>query len=211
MWAVAGVVAVALLGAACTSDADRGKAEVEAATLRIEDLPPGWVASPPDTAVENEGDASRFAQCVGRPEPKTVRTATEVSPQFHVEERSRASSTVQTVRNLDIVRDDFAALDGDRAVGCLRQRLRAQLDRQSTPGSAPRDVTVARLPGLAAGEGTVSFRATITYPTSTAYLDLVNVRMGKLEMSVAFFNQGEPFSADVERSVLTRMVDRAGK
>ncbi|HEX2274939.1 MAG TPA: hypothetical protein VHG90_13785 [Acidimicrobiales bacterium] len=201
------VLAATLLG--CTGDgaaADRER--VEAATMRAEDLTPEWRASPPDTSVESEGDASRFAQCLGRPEPKTVRTATMASPRFELGDGSRASSTAQTVKEVAIATDDFAALDGNRAPGCLRQRLQAELDRQSTPGNAPQRIVVQRLTGLDVGPRTAAFRAVITYPSGDAYLDVVNVQKDKLELQATFFNRVSPFPPDFERSVVAKMLAR---
>ena len=180
--------------------------------MRVDDLPPEWRPSPPDppdASVETEGDNSRFAQCVGRPEPKVVRTATMASPRFRIDDRSRASSAVQTVKTVTIANDDFAALEGNRAVGCLRQRLQAQLDRESTPGNAPERFTVERLPGLAVGDRTVAFRAVVSYRGSTAYLDVVNVQKDKVEVAATFFNRDSPFPAEFEQSVVAKMVDRA--
>jgi hypothetical protein len=176
--------------------------------MRAEDLTPEWRAGAPDTSFESEGDASRFAQCLGRPEPKTVRTATIASPRFELGD-SRASSTVQTVEKVSIATDDFAALEGNRAVGCLRQRLQAQLDRQATPGNAPQRIVVQRLPGLDVGQRTAAFRAVVTYPSGDAYLDVVNVQKDKLELSATFFNRSAPFPADFERSVVAKMLSRA--
>lgn len=203
---VAAALAVALLG--CSDDSAADRKRVEAVSMRAEDLAPEWRPTPPDTSVETEGDASRFAQCLGRPEPKTVRTATVASPRFEVGDQSRASSLVQTVKEASVATADFAALDGNRAVGCLRQRLQAQLDRQSTPGNAPRRIVVQRLPGLDVGARVAAFRAVVTYPGGDAFLDVVNVQKGDLELSATFFNRSSPLPADFERSVVARMLAR---
>ncbi len=204
------VVALAAILAGCTGDDSSDDRErVEAVTMRAEDLTPEWRPSPPDTSVESEGDASRFAQCLGRPEPKTLRTATLNSPRFEVADRSRASSTVQTVKSADVAEDDFAALGGNRATGCLRQRLQAVFDRESTPGNAPQRIAVERLPGIDIGARTAAFRAVVTYPSGDAYLDVVNVQKDELEVSATFFNRGAPFPADFERTVVNRMLARA--
>ncbi len=202
------VVALALSG--CSGDdASADEERVAAVNMRAEDLPPEWRPSPPDTSFESEGDASRFAQCVGRPEPKVVRTATVASPRFHLDDRSWASATTQTVRTPAIAADDFAALAGNRAVGCLRQRLQAQLDRESTPGNAPERIVVERLPALDLGDRTAAFRAVVTYPSGPAYLDVINVQKDKLEVSATFFNRSVPFPPDFERDVVARMLARA--
>ena len=203
-------LAFALALSGCTGDGSSADEErVAAVNMRAEDLPPEWQPSPPDTSFQSEGDASRFAQCVGRPEPKVVRTATAASPRFHIDDRSRASATVQTVRTVAVADEDFAALEGNRAVGCLRQRLQAQLDRESTPGNAPQRIVVERLPALEVGERTAAFRAVVTYPSGPAYLDVVNVKQDKLEVSATFFNRATPFPADFERSVVAKMLARA--
>jgi hypothetical protein len=97
-----------------------------------------------------------------------------------VADRSRASSTVQTVKSADIAEDDFAALDGNRATGCLRQRLQAVFDRESTPGNAPQRIVVERLPGIDVDARPAGFRAVVTTPSGDAYLDVVNVQKEEL-------------------------------
>jgi hypothetical protein len=206
--AVALILAVAL--SACRGgDSSADRERVEAASMRAEDLTPEWRPSPPDTSVEAEGDASRFAQCLGRPEPKTVRTATMASPRFEVPDRSRASSTAQTVKKASIANEDFAALEGNRAVGCLRQRLQAELDRQSTPGNAPQRIVVQRRPPLSVEARTAVFRAVVTYPSGDAFLDVVNVQKDELELTATFFNRSSPLPDDFQRSVVARIVARA--
>lgn len=182
---------------------------VKKVVLRIEDLPPEWAALPPADPVGQEGDNSRYAECVGRPDPKTIRTATVDSQQFHVEERMRAVVTVETMPDVATATDDFAAQEGDRGLPCLRQRYQNQIDRQTDAGK-PRSFTIERLPPPTYGDKTLAFRLVLTYAgdAPNGFLDVVNVRKGRFELSFAFLNAQQPFPADLERDAVTKVVAR---
>jgi len=185
-------------------------AVVKRVVLRLDDLPPEWAASPPADPVGQEGDNSRYAECVGRPDPKTIRTATVDSPQFHVEERSRAVATVESMPDDRTAIDDFAAQAGPRGLPCLRERYRNQIDRQ-IDANKPESFTIDPLPTPTYGDTTQAFRIVLTYPGSLpkGHLDVVNVRKGRLEISFALLNAQQPFPADLERDVITKVVARA--
>jgi hypothetical protein len=219
-----GAAALALLVGACSGGGGGGKAggpehskadqaKVDAISLRMSDLPPEWASSPPTDPVAEEGDDSRYAECVGRPDPKTVRTATVASPQFHVDERLRAASTVRALPTAVTAKEDFDAQEGARGLPCMRQRVQGQIDRQSRGGSAPASFTVERLPGLSFGDRTVGFRATLVYPpgqgVAKGHLDFVNVLRDRIEISATFFSAPDPFPPDLERDVVAKMVARA--
>ncbi|MFN2608822.1 MAG: hypothetical protein ABR511_13190 [Acidimicrobiales bacterium] len=202
-------------GAAGTHRSAGDQAKVAAVNLKLADLPPEWASSPPADPVGEEGDTSRYAECVGRPDPKTVRTATADSPQFHVEERMRAASTVQAMPTAAAANGDFTAGQGDRGLPCTRQRVQNLLDRQSSAGTAPSSFTIDRMAGASYGDQTVAYRVVFSYPTvrgaaaHKGYLDLVNVRKGRLELSFAFLNDSQPFPADLERNAVRTVVGRA--
>jgi len=183
------------------------------ATVERTDLPPEWSQAPAPDPVGAEGDDSRYSECVGRPDPKTVRTASHGSEEFRLGDGMRITSIAQTMRDVAAAKADLAARQGDRGVPCLRQRLRNELGRQSTAGSAPTSVTVERLPGLEFGDGTAAFRATVAYPPGdsgpkTTYVDLVYVRKAAVEIAVTLTSVQQPFLADLERDVLTKVVGR---
>ncbi len=212
--AVATIAVVGILLGACSSGDDAAaKAEVKKATVARPDLPPEWTQGPAPDPVGAEGDDSRFAACVGRPDPKTVRKAGSRSEEFRLGDTLQITSTVQAMPDEAVARADLAAQRGDRGGPCLRLRLTGAIDRQSASGKAPASVTVEALPGLDVGDESVAFRATLTYPAGdgdpkTTYVDIVEVRKGKLEVALTLTSAGQPFPADLERDLLTRIVGR---
>jgi len=212
--AVATFAVVGLLLGACSSgDNSAAKAAAKKATVAPADLPPEWTQGPAPDPVGSEGDDSRFAACVGRPDPKTVRKADSRSAEFRLGDTLQITSTVQAMPDEAAARADLAAQRGNRGVPCLRLRLTNALDRNSAAGKAPASVTVEGLPGLDVGDEAVAFRAKLTYPAGdgdpkTTYVDIVEVRKGKLEVALTLTSAGQPFPADLERDLLTRIVSR---
>ncbi len=213
MAAAAAIAATGLLFGACSSGNGAAKATVKKATIERSDLPPEWSQSPAPDSIGTAGDDSRYGECLGRPDPKTVRTASQVSDEFRLGDGMRITSRTQTMRDVAAAKADLAAQRGDRGPLCLRQRLRNQVDRSTVGGGAPESVTADRLPGLDVGDETVAFRTTLNYPAGdagpkTTYVDFVTVRKGKLEVAMTFSSAQQPFPADLERDVLTRVVGR---
>jgi len=136
-----------------------------------------------------------------------------VSDEFRLGEAMAVSSTARTMPKEADAKADFVALQGDRGPVCLRQRLKNELDRRSAAGGAPERVTVERLPGLEFGDDTVAFRSTLAYPAvdgspKANYVDVVNVRKGSLELALTLSSTQQPFPADLERDLLTKVVGR---
>ncbi len=212
--AVATLAIVGLLLGACSGeDNSAAKAAAKRATVAPTDLPPEWTRGAAPDPVGSEGDDSRFAACVGRPDPKTVRKADSRSEEFRLGDTLQITSTVQAMPDEAAARADLAAQRGNRGVPCLRLRLTNALDRNSAAGKAPASVTVEALPGLDVGDETVAFRATLTYPAGggdpkTTYIDVVQVRKGNVEVALTLTSAGQPFPADLERDLPTRLVGR---
>ncbi|MEN3315227.1 MAG: hypothetical protein V7605_1461 [Acidimicrobiaceae bacterium] len=211
---MAAVAVGALLVGACSSNHSAEKALVKRVSLEASDLPPGWSRVPAPDPVGAEGDESRYAECLGRPDPKTVRTASVASDQFGSGDGTQVVSTVRTMPSEGVAKADSAAQQGDRAVACLRARLRNESGRRSAAGGAPSDVSVVRMPGLAFGDDTTAFRATFTYPPGdtapkTTSVDVVHVRKGKVEIELSLSGTQQPFPGDLERDLLTKVVGRA--
>jgi len=207
-------VVAGLLAGACSSDSgSAAKAAVKKVTVERIDLPPEWTQVAAPDPVGAEGDESRFAECIGRPDPKTVRKAKYASDEFRMGDAMRITSVAQTMPDEATAKADLAAQRGDRGAPCLRSGLKNALDRRSVAGNAPESVTVDRLPGLDVGDESVAFRGTLTYPATdtgpkTAYVDVVYVRKGALEIAVTFSSTQQPFSTDLERDLLTKVVGR---
>jgi hypothetical protein len=187
-----------------------------AVNMRLNDLPSGagWERLP--AGIDQEGDEAdrRFADCMDRPPPETLRVAVADSDDFSTRTGiNRASSTVQVMRTEDIARDDFAALATDRAVECLKARLDDQLERDEGPVPAA-GTTLERIDFPPFGDDTAAFRyradAGQGGQTVSLVVDLVFVRKGRLEISAGFVSSGQAVPATVQREAVEKMVARAG-
>ncbi|MGI9022814.1 MAG: hypothetical protein ACR2HV_06215 [Acidimicrobiales bacterium] len=211
--AAASFIVVVALGA-CRDDNAPNKALVKAVNLTRADVPPEWAESPRRDPVGEDGDDSRYAACVGRPDPKNERTADADSVEYHLEDRLRAMSSAQTQPSVEEAVADLAAQRADRGLSCLRQRFKGQLNRNSTGGDAPESFTVQRIPDVGVGDESVAFRAELVYPSKNgnqpkAYIDVVTVRTGRAETVFTLFSAGQPFPADLARDLMTKVVARA--
>lgn len=209
--ATAALLALAL--GACSSG-DGSEKLVKEVNLTQADLGPEWTEAPRPDTVGEDGDDSRFAACMGRPDPKTERTADADSPEFRLDDRLRVMSSVQTMPSEGVAVADLAAAEGDRGLLCMRQRISGQLNRTAAAGEAPERFTVDRVTDLDVGDDTAAFRAELIFPPEngsprTGYLDVVLVRSGKVEVAMTLFSAAEPFPADVERELLNKVVSRA--
>jgi hypothetical protein len=192
---------------------DQGVAE--RANLVVTDFPPEWKSTPlpTDAAAVNAANDRDFADCMGRPRPEEVRSATADSPDFSATDTRRVSSSVQLVKTDEIARGDFVALKSDRGSSCLKQQIDREFARQ-LPASGPATATTIEpldLPQF--GDETAAYRLTATGVVEAqqviTILDLTFVRKGRAELSAAFLNRSAPFPQELQRSLLQRMVGRA--
>ena len=190
---------------------DAGRAR--SVNLRLADFPPEWRAEPDVADPAEEAADRQFAACIGRPDPPTIRTAIAHSDDFRVEDQPRASSVVQLMNDAEVARADFEALRTDTAVGCMRQRLEAQLNRQIGPLGPPEAVTVDRIQVPPRGDASTGFRLSATYRPQgepiALTVDFVAVRQGRVEISAAFLGLRRPFPSTLQESLLSTMAARA--
>jgi hypothetical protein len=196
-----------------TTGARGDQAIAQDANLRLSDFPAEFQSTPvpADAAAASEQDDIAFADCMGRPRPDQIRTATANSPDFSAQDTRRASSTVQLVKTEAIASDDYAALRGDRALTCVKQQIDGEFARQL--GASAPTTTIERTTLPQFGDDTIAFRMVgtgqVQGQTVVTYLDLTFVRKGRAEISGGFINRATPFPADLERTLLQRMVGRA--
>ena len=218
-------LALALVFAACGGGGDdsegsgpTGAADddiAQAANFRLTDFPPGWERSPGALQRPDGPDDRRFAECLGRPYASEIRTSLANSDNFATGELTRANSSAQVMRTQAIAEADFAALRSERALGCLGQRLDAQLAEQSPQGASPftrRSLQRAEVPPM--GDETLGFRMVVDAPSvaagATLVVDQVFVRKGRVEISTSFVEKERPFPDELRHTLLTKLVERAG-
>ena len=185
-----------------------------AVNLKLADFPTEWRSAPVPaaTADANVENNRALADCMGRPRPEDIRTALADSEDFSAQDNRRVASSVQVVRTDELARDDFAALRTDLALTCHKAQIDAEFARQLPPEASPQ-TAIERLPDFPLfAEETVAYRVTATTLERGGQvrrvIDLVFLRKGRLEASVNFLNVNSPFPADLQRTLLQRMVSR---
>jgi len=194
---------------------DGGDFAVAAAVnLGLADFPTEWRSTPVPaaTADANVENNRALADCMGRPRPEEIRTALADSEDFSAPDNRRVTSSVQVVRTEELARDDFAALRTDQALACHKAQIDAEFARQLPP-EASAQTAIERLPDFPLfGEETVAYRLVATTLERGGQvrrvIDLVFLRKGRVEASVNFLNLNSAFPADLQRTLLQRMVSR---
>ena len=183
------------------------------ANLRLSDFPTEWKASPLGTGTLEASEASdrAYADCMGRPHPDQIRTARADSEDFSAQDTRRVTSNVQVVRTAEIARDDFAALRTDKALECRKVQIDTEFQRQ-VPDAVPK-TTIERFDLPQFGDQSLAFRVLAVGQVQgqevRTYIDLAFIQKGRAELSGAFINRTSPFPADLEKTLLQRMVGRA--
>ena len=186
----------------------------QAVNLRLTDFPGGWERQPAALRRPDSPEDLRFSACMGRPPARELRTALADSDNFATGQLTRANSSVQVMRNAQLAQDDLAALRTPVAIPCLRERLDTQLATQNPPNGPPyQQRALERLESGNVGDEAVAFRATVAAPsvspTAVLFVDLVFARKGRVEVSTSFVDLDQPFPADLSRSLLAKLLERA--
>ena len=179
--------------------------------VRITDLPAGWTSRPHQRTPEDEQVERELRACLGGGQIPT-RTAEADSDDFanagsQVTSRAVVAPTVEQARR---EHDRAATPEFSR---CLTEVFRRRFQRSPPEGAALQDLRADRLSVPPVADGLVAHRLTITLsaPQGNAvfYADLFVMRSERTSVSVNFVNPGSPFPADVERSVMDRLANRA--
>jgi hypothetical protein len=216
------VAAVALIGAcggdggsttAAKADPASDKAAAEKINLKASDLPAGWTSSPHQTSPEADATNKRFAECIGSSDPKARQTVDLHSPDFSKGQTTQASSEVQFVRTDADAKNDLAALQGAKTVGCIKTLVQEAAQRQLPAGTSASNVQAEQLSFPTLRDGAAAFRVSFTVAAAglnvPVYADAVFFRAGRAELSLTTVNAGSPFDANLEKDLAKKMADRA--
>ena len=189
------------------------KTAAEKITLKPADFPSGWTSTPHQASPDSDANNARFAQCIGRPDPKTLQTADVNSPDFKQGQTTQASSEVTFVRTEADAKDDLAALQTGKGPDCIKQLLQAAIGPELPAGATTADVRVEQLQFPTLKDGTAAFRLSFTIGTAglnvPVYADVIFFRAGRAEIALASFNAGTPFDSKLEEALAKKMADRA--
>lgn len=183
-----------------------------AVNLVLTDFPQGggWSRQPAPIDVVGDEDDRRFAACMGRPPADELRSALADSDAFSTSSGTQASSSVQVMREEAAATADFQALAGDRAVGCIQERLDTQFERDlgRRPDPAARTTSRTTVPPSLADDA-AGFRYVVE-AASRLVVDNYFVRVGRAEIALGVVSRGGPVDTALVAALLERMVTRAG-
>lgn len=223
--AVVAIVALLVVAVACGESGESGdditapttrppaKELAERANLQIEDFPPEWRSNlvPPETVSAAEELARTVSACMNRPPPDELRETIAYSPDFSATDTRRASSSVAVLKEVGFAEADFVALRSDGALGCHKAQIDSEFRRQQ-PG-VPYETTIQRTDFPQFGDETVAFRINATTTADDreirTVIDEVYVRKGRVVLAAFFLNRTAAFPADLQRTLVGRMVGRA--
>jgi hypothetical protein len=178
--------------------------------LQQADLPGGWRgAAHTETTLEQER-ARDLSLCIGRPDPGTYRSAIVYGPDLTLGQ-TQVSSVATVLNTVDDAKADLTAVKGPKYAGCVLPAFRDDLRRQAADARVE-NLTSEPLPVESFGDGSVGIRLTadLVYPDRTDHLfaDLVYMSKDRSTVSATFFSFSQPFPAQLEQSLVSRMGNR---
>jgi hypothetical protein len=210
-----------------TSEAAAGKgasatgaqgAKAKAAVVQLSDLPAsGWREQAPEDTPDHETTWQALATCLGIGDLKQDETGSATSPTYVTGLAQQVTSTVAYVP-VGRAGEIAAAFASDKFEGCAKTAIADDVARNAPEGAEVVSVDVVPLDLPRLGALTTSYRATgmLTIGPGiqiTVYTDVVAVFSGPAISRLVFINggpAGAPFPDDLERSLVEKVVTRAG-
>jgi len=178
--------------------------------LQQADLPAGWRGVPHSTNPVEQERARQLSICLGRPDPETFRSAIVFGPDLSMGQM-QVSSIATVLNTAEDAKADLAAIRGPKYGPCLVTSFRDDLRRQAADARVEA-VASEPLPVEAFGDASVGIRLTanLVYPDRTEHLfaDLVYITKDRSTVSATFFSFTQPFPANLEQSLVSRMGNR---
>jgi hypothetical protein len=198
------------LGQAPATGKAADTAKARTVVLEEADMPAGWRGvAHTETALETER-ARSISICLGRPDPETFRSTRVYGPDLTM--GSMQVSTISTIMNtVEDAKADLAAVRGPKYGDCLVPAFRDDLRRQASDARVE-NVAAAPLQVETFGDGSVGIRLTadLVYADRTEHLfaDLVYITKDRATVSATFFSYNQPFPAQLQQSLISRMGNR---
>ena len=174
------------------------------------DMPAGWRGAAHTETPLEKTRAKELAQCLGRPDPESARSARVYGPDLSMGQM-QVSSSATVLNSADDAKADLAAVRGPKYGDCVVTAFRVDLQRQAPEARVER-VASEPLPVESFGDGSVGIRLTadLVYADRTDHLfaDLVYISKDRSTVSATFFSFHQPFPASLEQSLVSRMGNR---
>jgi hypothetical protein len=178
--------------------------------LQQADMPAGWRgAAHTETPLEKER-ARDLSICLGRPDPTSFQSTIVYGPDLSLGQQ-QVSSIATVLNTVEDAKADLAAVRGPKYGPCLVPAFRDDLRRQAADARVE-NVASEPLPVESFGDGSVGIRLTadLVYSDRTDHLfaDLVYMSKDRTTVSATFFSFAQPFPAQLEESLVSRMGHR---
>lgn len=178
--------------------------------LQTADMPGGWRGAAHSETPLEKTRAKELSLCLGRPDPDSYRSAIVYGPDLSLGQMQVSSiSTVLTT--VEDARADLAAVRGPKYGPCLVPAFREDLRRQAADARVE-NVASEPLPVESFGDGAVGIRLTadLVYAdrTDRLFADLVYISKDRTTVSATFFSFVQPFPANLEQALVSRMGNR---
>jgi hypothetical protein len=185
-------------------------ARARTVVLQEADMPAGWRgAAHTETAVEVERFRN-ISVCLGRGDPDNYRSARVYGPDLSMGQ-NQVSSIATVLKTAEDAKAELAALRGPRYGECLVPTFRDDLRRQA-PDARVENVASEALPVESFGDGSIGLRLTadLVYAdrTDKLFADLIYMSKDRTTLSATFFSFVQPFPAQLEQALVSRMGNR---
>ncbi|MEO5680689.1 MAG: hypothetical protein ABIS47_13585 [Acidimicrobiales bacterium] len=180
-------------------------AKAKAAVLQPADFPSGFKEVPADEALDQEATFTDLTTCLGVTGDSLGKAA---SPTYRQGIATQTTSTVEYFTDPKPIA--MAVAGSPKFAGCVKAALTADLKRNSPPGMTIDAVDVAPLDLPQLGQLTSASRATAPLPgAGTINQDFIIVFKDDSVTRMTFLNPGQPFPAELEKSLVEKVVARA--
>lgn len=178
--------------------------------LEQADMPAGWRGvAHTETPLETERSRS-ISLCLGRPDPDTFRSTRVYGPDLTLGQ-SQVSSIATVLNTVEDAKADLDAIRSSKYGQCLIPAFRDDLRRQAADARVE-NVATEPLTVESFGDGSVGIRLTadLVYPdrTDKLFADLVYITKDRTTVSATFFSFVQPFPAQLEQALVSRMGNR---
>lgn len=208
----AGTTSTSDQGTTTTAPQDPASAaKAKAAVLQPADIPAGYQEQDPEDAFDQETTFQELTTCLG---VATRGLGSATSPTYGKPPATKIVSTVEYFSTPAAQAIAAALAPGPKFDGCSKQTFTADLKRNAPPGSTVSAVEVTPLdfPKLGQTTSATKLKAILAIPngpTIPINQDIIVVVKGDAVIRLTFLSPGQPFPADIERTLVEKVVTRA--
>ena len=182
-----------------------------------DDLPDGWtgVEHPNDPDHDKPGD--RLFRCMGRPEPRKIRTTHQHAKDYSSGGGLGRGVTVATSGNYlvdasEVQADYDAAADETTFLPCFEDVAKTQVKEMLPPGVDIISLEIEKLDPPTSKVRSLLYRVTVMLDAPgeplPMYIDEALLYEGRAETTMSFTGASDPFDAELQRTLIDTAAER---